>query len=575
MCIRDSPLIQDTKAHLEQYGLVGLRTLLLSKRAISEEEYQMWNDKYSKACVEEVDRETKMMAVQEELERNMCLIGATAIEDKLQDDVGDTIFSLKACGIKVWVLTGDKIETAINIGYSCKLLNDTLTQIIIDGKSAAIVNTKLDEGIKKIENKEPDEKFAMVISGDALIYSINPDHPELGPKVLKIGEQCNAVIACRVSPLQKQEVVELVRKHKPDVITLAIGDGANDVNMITAAHVGIGIRGVEGQQAARASDFSIGEFRLLKRLLVFHGREAYRRNSYLICYGFYKNLILVLPQFWYTFENGFSAVFLYDIYLLMCYNLFFTALPIVVFAIWDLEYKEETFMNNAKLYVQGMKSELFNFFVFWRWLILAALHSCALLLISYWGLDSIYQPGGAYLFLSGQTIFLLIVLYVNLKIFTFTNSVHFLCLTAFIFSIGIYFLIFFGLDHWIYADTYATFEAIISSKNVLACVLLGLAVLTLWDLALERYLSMNRRYNLKDVGEKDEDSVESEMELSSLSLQTSYKRQMTKRPIQRRYTGYAYSDFEAVDPLVMKNYRGQQGYCLLLRTMGKHGDAQT
>lgn len=103
------------------------------------------------------------------------------------------------------------------------------------------------------------------------------------------------VIACRVSPKQKSEIVQLVRNNKPEAVTLAIGDGANDVNMITAAHVGIGIKGVEGQQAARASDYSIGEFKILRNLVLDHGRECYRKNSSLISYNFYKNLLLVLP----------------------------------------------------------------------------------------------------------------------------------------------------------------------------------------------------------------------------------------------------------------------------------------
>jgi len=106
------------------------------------------------------------------------------------------------------------------------------------------------------------------------------------------------VIACRVSPKQKAEIVKLVRHSIPDVTTLGIGDGANDVNMILAAHVGVGIKGLEGNQAARASDYSLGEFKHLRKLLLFHGRESYRKNCMLVLYNFYKNVILIFPQFW-------------------------------------------------------------------------------------------------------------------------------------------------------------------------------------------------------------------------------------------------------------------------------------
>ena len=122
--------------------------------------------------------------------------------------------------------------------------------------------------------------------------------PEYADNIMTIAENCKAVVACRVSPKQKQEIVQMVRKAKPKVITLAIGDGANDVNMITSANVGIGILGKEGAQAARASDYAISEFRFLKRLMFYFGRESYRKNSFLIFFNFYKNVMLVLPHIW-------------------------------------------------------------------------------------------------------------------------------------------------------------------------------------------------------------------------------------------------------------------------------------
>lgn len=120
---------------------------------------------------------------------------------------------------------------------------------------------------------------------------------------MKLAKDSSVVLACRVSPKQKAEIVMLVRNDPDDknIISLAIGDGANDVNMINAAHVGVGISGLEGQQAARAADYSIGQFRYLKNLMFVHGREAYRRNSYLVLYMFYKNVLVVLPLFFYGY----------------------------------------------------------------------------------------------------------------------------------------------------------------------------------------------------------------------------------------------------------------------------------
>lgn len=132
-------------------------------------------------------------------------------------------------------------------------------------------------------------------------------------------------------------MVRIIREKEEasKVTTLAIGDGANDVNMITAAHIGVGIRGLEGQQAARASDYSIGQFRFLKNLMFTHGREAYRRNSYLILYMFYKNVLYVLPIFYYGFLSQFSGTAFYNNTMYQCYNIFFTGMPVCWFCTFD------------------------------------------------------------------------------------------------------------------------------------------------------------------------------------------------------------------------------------------------
>lgn len=120
---------------------------------------------------------------------------------------------------------------------------------------------------------------------------------ELEYLLYTIATRCKAVICCRVSPLQKALVVKLVKKYSNSIL-LAIGDGANDVSMIQAAHVGVGISGVEGLQAARSADFAISQFRFLKKLLLVHGLWAYQRLSKMIFYYFYKNVALYLTQFW-------------------------------------------------------------------------------------------------------------------------------------------------------------------------------------------------------------------------------------------------------------------------------------
>ena len=392
-----SKYLNSTKNHLENYALVGLRTLVLAKKIIPKKDYEAWNLQYYEATLSLNDREQKITDLQDVIERELELVGATAIEDKLQDNVGDTIASLKEAGMQIWVLTGDKIETAINIGFSCKLLNDSLEKILVDGKDKNEVENGLKSGVSKVNEKKNDsieEKgdFALVISGEALIIIM--EDPEYSSVMLEISDRCKAILACRVSPKQKGELVSLVRAQKKKITTLAIGDGANDVSMITAAHVGIGIKGVEGQQAARAADYSIGEFQLLRRLCLYVGRESYRKNSYLICYNFYKNMVLVLPLFWFAFFNGFSGQILYDTWLYQLYNLFYCSLPIIIYALFDEEYPNNKILNvfdgpgnflelNPKYYDIGFKSTLFNPKIFWLWIVNGAVHSIILTLFTF------------------------------------------------------------------------------------------------------------------------------------------------------------------------------------------------
>lgn len=186
----------------------------------------------------------------------------------------------------------------------------------------------------------------------------------------------DVVLACRVSPKQKAEIVMLIRSRFPEKVTLSIGDGANDVSMILKAHVGVGILGKEGQQAARSADFSIGQFKFLKPLLFIHGREAYRRNSTLIGYTFYKNVMYVMAQYYFGFNSGFSGQTLYDPFIYQMYNITMTSLPIMWFALYDLEHVKETFMRNPMLYRIGIENACFSMSIYTMWVAYALFHGC-------------------------------------------------------------------------------------------------------------------------------------------------------------------------------------------------------
>ena len=293
-------LRRSTAEHLEMFAREGLRTLCIAQRELGEEEYQQWNIEHDLAAAAVQDREDKLEVVSDKIERELTLLGGTAIEDKLQDGVPDAIALLAQAGIKLWVLTGDKVETAINIGFSCNLLDNDMDLILLNfnEESVAFAEAELDKQLAifgktgsdaelKVAQKNhepPAPTHALVIDGDSLKLVLDD---AIRQKFLLLCKECRSVLCCRVSPAQKAAVVQLV-KDGLDVMTLSIGDGANDVAMIQEAHVGVGIAGEEGRQAVMSSDYAIGQFRFLTRLVLVHGRWSYRRLAETIANFFYK-----------------------------------------------------------------------------------------------------------------------------------------------------------------------------------------------------------------------------------------------------------------------------------------------
>ncbi|XP_033107552.1 probable phospholipid-transporting ATPase IM [Anneissia japonica] len=411
-----------TQEHLNDFANEGLRTLVLAMKDIGEQEYKDWNKKYHEASTSLENREEKIDAVQEEIEKDMMLLGATAIEDKLQDGVPETIENLIKGNIKVWVLTGDKQETAINIGYSCRLLTDEFNEVFVINQTEEeaikeVVNNTLDKicdtmGIKNKmrcdeddivdeDDDEEDEKknmeqlasiysFAIVITGASLVHALQADIEQI---FLEAACFCKTIICCRVTPLQKAQVVNLVKKYKK-AVTLAIGDGANDVSMIKAAHIGVGISGQEGMQAVLASDFSFGQFRFLERLLLVHGRWSYVRMSKFLSYFFYKNFAFTLSHFWFAFYCGFSAMAVYDQWFITLYNIVFTSLPVIALGIFDQDVNEDMCVRFPALYKPGQKNEYFNYWVFTKSIVSGTITSLTLFFISYGTFLDVANPDG-------------------------------------------------------------------------------------------------------------------------------------------------------------------------------------
>uniref|UniRef100_A0A915HM86 Phospholipid-transporting ATPase n=1 Tax=Romanomermis culicivorax TaxID=13658 RepID=A0A915HM86_ROMCU len=466
----NAQLVSTTQTYLDKLANEGLRTLCLAYRQISPEFFEKWIKKQKEAALSIENRQEKLDTVYEEIERNLLLLGVTAIEDKLQEGVPETIANLAAANIKIWVLTGDKQETAINIGYSCRLLSEEMRDIfVVDGAKFDAVQTQLEKirrqlfkltltehngihsGRRKknktgnmsigssgsvgdshaphdkhrhrqsssspsasprfksffgsikgsagssgrqksdhnrngitpksdaeirskntVSSQTPDESdigegYALVITGQSLAHALDQ---RLEGLFLDVGCQCQAVICCRVTPLQKALVVDLVKRNKK-AVTLAVGDGANDVSMIKMAHIGVGISGQEGMQAVLASDYSIAQFRFLERLLLVHGRWSYYRMCKFLRYFFYKNFAFTLGHFWLSFFCAYSAQSVeerfktaYDPLFIAFYNLFFTSLPVLALGVFDQDVNDSWSLKYSRLYIPGQFNLYFNMRIF-------------------------------------------------------------------------------------------------------------------------------------------------------------------------------------------------------------------
>lgn len=376
-------LVAETDDHMRQYSIEGLRCLLVAYRDMSRAEFESWNVRYCEASTNMGELEKRKAGqpnliedLEDEFEQHLILVGCTAIEDKLQDGVPDAIAHIAKAGVNIWVLTGDKEETAINIAVACNLVlpQEYMRHVIINKHKCptlddVIALLKEEEALCQRQDNESTNgnlPRALIIDGPSLIGIMLS--PPAKAALLSFSQLCRAVVGCRVSPDQKREMVHMVKTEVPGVRTLAIGDGANDVAMIQEAHVGVGIRGEEGLQATNASDYAIAQFRYLSILLLKHGRYNYIRMCSLVCYMFYKNIFMSICQFWFAWLNGFSGQKIYTEGGIQLYNLAFTSIPILLSGIYDMDVPFHAVLKYPELYGQCVRNSYFSSYVFWSWI---------------------------------------------------------------------------------------------------------------------------------------------------------------------------------------------------------------
>ncbi|XP_059527884.1 phospholipid-transporting ATPase VD isoform X5 [Myotis daubentonii] len=392
---------EKTQKHLDDYAKRGLRTLCIAKKVMSDTEYEEWLRNHFLAETSIDNREELLLESAMRLENKLTLLGATGIEDRLQEGVPESIDALHKAGIKIWMLTGDKQETAVNIAYACKLLEPDDKLFILNTQSKDACEVLMGTILKELQKKNPVSpeqaslsedlhqpsaprdsglRAGLIITGKTLEFALQES---LQRQFLELTACCQAVVCCRATPLQKSEVVKLVRNHLR-VMTLAIGDGANDVSMIQVADIGIGISGQEGMQAVMASDFAISQFKHLSKLLLVHGHWCYTRLSNMILYFFYKNVAYVNLLFWYQFFCGFSGTSMTDYWVLIFFNLLFTSAPPVIYGVLEKDVSAETLVQLPELYKSGQESEAYLPLTFWITLLDAFYQSLVCFFVPYY-----------------------------------------------------------------------------------------------------------------------------------------------------------------------------------------------
>ncbi|XP_061697774.1 phospholipid-transporting ATPase IH-like isoform X2 [Syngnathoides biaculeatus] len=405
--------LEQVKARVEQNAVEGLRTLCVAYKKLSEREYQEACRHLTDAKLALQDREQRLAQAYDVIERDLVLLGATAVEDRLQEKAADTIESLHKAGIKVWVLTGDKMETAAATCYASKLFRRStqileLTKKRTEEQSLHDVLFELNRTVlrqRSISGLSVDcLDFGLIIDGATLSAVLKPKqdvagHGSYREVFLDICGNCSAVLCCRMAPLQKAQIVKLIKASKEHPITLAVGDGANDVSMILEAHVGIGIMGKEGRQAARNSDYAVPKFKDLKKMLLVHGHYYYIRIAELVQYFFYKPL--------------------YDTAYLTLYNISFTSLPILLYSLVEKHVTMETLKREPTLYRDIAKNSLLRWPVFLYWTCLGVFDAVVFFFGAYFLFDNTTFTSNGQMFGNwtfGTLVFTVLVFTVTLKL---------------------------------------------------------------------------------------------------------------------------------------------------------------
>ena len=523
--------------YTSNYSKKGFRTLSIAIKIFSEDEYNNLNNKISKANLLLENRQATLDSLYNEAESNLFLLGSTIVEDKLQEKVPQTIRDLRIAHIKIWMLTGDKMDTAYSIGLSCNLITPKMKTFTISGENGESLDKLCNEFREYIlENKNFNDSYNLIrtyhkqcsgyegvvkdFKSNTVVlksYTLNANDNQKYIEAVKdtfsiiidskaiseifsdknktkafltIALKAYAVICCRISPLQKSEIVKYVKETAENIISLSIGDGGNDVSMLLEANIGIGVYGEEGMRAVQASDYAIGEFKLLRRLLFHNGRLNNMRINNMILYFFYKNFIFSIIHFYYGFYTNFSGQTIIDDWFIALYNMVFTALPLGIYAVFEIDFSEHDSIIVEKLlpfvYTELRDKPLLTIETFIINLLKAMLQGMLIYLFSinvfyYESFNNRGDTPGLWFF--STIIYTSIILIVNIKLLLITRYLNSLLILVMLsLSIGAYFCVLIVSQYLKLFNSVGTSFNTLGNIKFFSCILLIVSTCYVIDL---------------------------------------------------------------------------------------------
>ncbi|CAA9988409.1 guanylyl cyclase, putative [Plasmodium knowlesi strain H] len=358
---------------LRKFSVKGLRTMVFAFKYLNEEETVKYKKMYDDACVSIYNKEEKLEKVAETVETQLTYLGITGVKDRLQKKVSKTIEILGQSGIRIWMLTGDNVEYSLHISFLCKFLNSH-TKIF----HAMLENTnckKLKREGKALyelfqlekEEKKIHEKLCLLINGKNLQTFLN--HTDLQTHFLNMACSSDVVIACRITAKQKAFIVQLI-KHRltPTPNTLAIGDGANDIAMLQEANIGVSIMTPECIISSGYADYCIQNFCCLRKLLFIYGSKHLYTMSIILYWNFFKNIVLILPVFFYQAYASWSCVKIYPELLYTFFNIFWIFIPVIYYIFLQHNLNYDVLYNIPLFYALSRRKYNMSTLKFFPWI---------------------------------------------------------------------------------------------------------------------------------------------------------------------------------------------------------------